>query len=353
MGKFKFFNLFPKKTVRSESPGAHQSKFSPEEDHLSLAAEAKRAAAAAVESKGFDEAWRLLHSVKHHFALHAAESGFTASQLRTLDGSVHEDLANVLHLEGRDDEALIQIIYWVATNGKSISRHDRKISAYFKRCNFNNVQLDEVKAFVSSVKSNPDFRLIDHQVKKWSEGSGDPSDHTPASVSPTSPESSGRSSTSEDPNIAAARRVIQILSQAKPLSTSELATLRRRHEEATRIDFCLPDAVNLKKIEEMQEANEKRLRNSSAHQLSAKLSGDQSDHLELHSLQIFEAFEFYLETGKSPAPHSAWRIAVILRKMKESELENDFLANWVKHFSERGGSATYDKLRDRYEKLCD
>jgi hypothetical protein len=345
--------LFSKRAVRPESPGTHHSDFSPEEDHLSLAAEARRAVAVAVESEDFDEAWRLLHLVKHHYALHAAESGFTASQLRTLDGSVHEDLANVLHLEGRDDEALIQIIYWVATSEKSISRHDRKISAYFTRCNFNNVQLDEIEAFVSSVKSNPDFRLIDHQVRKWSEGSGVPSDRTPESVSPTSPESSGKSPTSEDPNTAAARRVIQILSQEKSLSTSELATLRRRHEEATRIDFCLPDDVNLKKIEEMQEANEKRLRNSPAHQLSAKLSGDQSDNLELQSLQIFEAFEFYLETGESPAPHSAWRIAVILRKMKESELENEFLANWAKHFGERGGSATYDKLIDRYEKLCD
>ena len=73
----------------------------------------------------------------------------------------------------------------------------------------------------------------------------------------------------------------------------------------------------------------------------------------MQSLQIFEAFEFYLETGEFPAPHSAWRIAVMLRKMKESELENEFLANWVKHFGERGGSATYDKLIDRYEKLCD
>ena len=261
MGLFKIFNLFSKRAVRSESPGTHQPDFSPEEDHRSLAAEAKRAAADAVESEDFDEAWRLLHLVKHHYALHAAESGFTASQLRTLDGSVHEDLANVLHLEGRDDEALIQIVYWVATSEKSISRHDRKISAYFKRCNFNNVQLDEVEAFVSSVKSNPDFRLIDHQVKKWSEGSGAPSDRTPASNSPTSPESSGKSSMSEDPGLAAARRVIQILSQTKPLSKSELATLRRRHEEASKIDWCLPEAVIKKKIEEMEEAKEKRLGN--------------------------------------------------------------------------------------------
>lgn len=353
MGLFKFFNLFSKRAVRSEAPGVNQSDFSPEEDHLSLAAEAKRAAAVAVESGDFDEAWRLLHVVKHHYALHAAESRLTALQLRTLDGSVHEDLANVLRLEGRDDEALTQIIYWVATSGKPINRHDRKISAYFKRCNFNNVQLEEVETFISRVKSNPDFRLIGDQVIKWSKGPGAASYRTPASVSPTSPESSGESTTSEDPGITAARRAIQILSRAKPFSKLELAALRRLHEEATKIDWCLSDAVIKKQIEEMEEEKEKRLRNSPAHQLRAKLAGKQSDNLELHSLQISEAFELYLETGEVPAPHSAWRIAVILRKMKEPELEKEFLANWVKHFGERGGSATYDKLMDRYENFPD
>ncbi len=40
---------------------------------------------------------------------------------------------------------------------------------------------------------------------------------------------------------------------------------------------------------------------------------------------VREGVEDYFKTGMMPAPYYAWRIAVILRKAKELELEADFL----------------------------
>jgi hypothetical protein len=47
---------------------------------------------------------------------------------------------------------------------------------------------------------------------------------------------------------------------------------------------------------------------------------------------VAEAFSTYLATGEVPAPHYPWRIAVILRRAKMPEAENEVSRGLVSAF---------------------
>lgn len=68
---------------------------------------------------------------------------------------------------------------------------------------------------------------------------------------------------------------------------------------------------------------------------------------------VDRGFTIYVQTGEIPAPYFPWRIAVILRKAKREDLEERFLAAWLKHFEGRGGGARYGQLAARFRKLRD
>ncbi|GLK84438.1 hypothetical protein [Ancylobacter defluvii] len=87
------------------------------------------------------------------------------------------------------------------------------------------------------------------------------------------------------------------------------------------------------------------------------------DALEmLHSIENYlsaqisiveKSFSRYVVTGDLPAPHYPFRICVILRKSKESDLEMSFLAAWCRHFGwiGRDSGARYADLVSRAKKL--
>ena len=64
---------------------------------------------------------------------------------------------------------------------------------------------------------------------------------------------------------------------------------------------------------------------------------------------VIDAFDRYQRTGEIPAPHFPMRIAILLRKAKERDRENRFLAAWCRHFP-TGNGATYLKLVERAKK---
>lgn len=64
---------------------------------------------------------------------------------------------------------------------------------------------------------------------------------------------------------------------------------------------------------------------------------------------VRSSFGHYRKTGDIPAPYYAWRIAVILGKSKEYDLERQFLAAWCRHFGHRGG-ARYAAIHARAKK---
>ena len=64
---------------------------------------------------------------------------------------------------------------------------------------------------------------------------------------------------------------------------------------------------------------------------------------------VTEAFERYLNTGETPAPHYPKRIAILLSKAKDFEREKQFLAAWCRHFP-AGNGVTYGQLVERAKK---
>lgn len=57
----------------------------------------------------------------------------------------------------------------------------------------------------------------------------------------------------------------------------------------------------------------------------------------------------YFTTGSTPAPGHAWRVAVMLAKEKQGEVERQFLAAWCRHFA-HGNGARYGQLVERARK---
>jgi hypothetical protein len=138
-------------------------------DYLGFAATAKHKALAAVETKQYDQAWKLFHDQKLHYMKHAARSEFTRLQGLALDACVSENLANILRLQGKHQDALVHAVYWVAASPRRTKTQDRKLPAYFNRANLKDVEYSAVEALLKVVQSNPELPIIQRHVKKWAD----------------------------------------------------------------------------------------------------------------------------------------------------------------------------------------
>ena len=134
---------------------------------MGKAAGAKRKSLAAVKAKEFDKAWKLFHQQKEFYLKHANKMGFSVAQTLALEGTVHEQMANMLRLEEKHKDALIHIIYWIASDTKKIKRHDQKLSAYFKRAKFENIDVSEAYRFIEEGNGHIDIRVIQGKVQEW------------------------------------------------------------------------------------------------------------------------------------------------------------------------------------------
>ena len=170
------FNFFrntrqKKNTIQTstEVPSAEEilSSIPHSKDYLGKAAERGHAAKAAIRDRKFDTAWKMLHEQKMLYAKHAKSQHWTAKDVLCLDGSVSEDLANILRLETKHHQAFAHILYWIITSKVSIKRHQQKLSTYLKRCKFKNITLETVEKFIEPLKENPDFSLIQTKVEEW------------------------------------------------------------------------------------------------------------------------------------------------------------------------------------------
>ncbi len=170
------FSFFRRKKIKNDDSEFEEytseviNDFS-ENDFLGKAAIAKRKAISAIKNKKYDIAWGLFHEQKENFMKHAVRSEFSQRQIFALDSSVSEIFANILRLEGRHHEALVHIIYWIACSDKQTKRQHEKLIAYFNRAKLKNVEYSVVEGFIESMKRDPDFRVIQNNVKGWSEKS--------------------------------------------------------------------------------------------------------------------------------------------------------------------------------------
>ncbi|WP_170899715.1 hypothetical protein [Vibrio sp. 3-2(1)] len=132
-------NMFSIKSVEPQMQLTH-------EDFLGKAAQVGHKAKAAMKLNKFDEAWGLFHEQKSLYIQHANRSSFTPNQALALDATVHEDMANLLRLEGRHKDALVNIVYWaLAGSERPVRRHEQKLRAYFNRCKFQNLSFELAK----------------------------------------------------------------------------------------------------------------------------------------------------------------------------------------------------------------
>ena len=67
---------------------------------------------------------------------------------------------------------------------------------------------------------------------------------------------------------------------------------------------------------------------------------------------VRNAFSRHLETGEIPPPYFPMRVAILLRKAKETERERLFLVAWCRHFgNDHPSSGKYFKLTERARKM--
>ena len=138
------------------------------DDFLAKAANAGRKGLTAVGEGSYDKAWKHFHEQKSYYLQHASSQDFSTRDTLVLDASVHEQLANILRLEKKHDDALVSIVYWViAQSERPKKKHQQKLKAYFNRCKFQNTTLEEAQAYVGRPCKLPEFQLAQSQVAQW------------------------------------------------------------------------------------------------------------------------------------------------------------------------------------------
>lgn len=176
MSLFNFFKR--KKTSALDSTESYEdfskrllSEFS-EEDFLGKAAAARDKARAAKAVGNFDAAWNLYQEMKGFYLRHADRCNFTAAQTLAIDSSVSQFLADILRLEGKHHDALVHIIYWVASSESPTKAQQQKLKAYFSRCKFQSIGLSELHSFIESLRPLAEFMKIRNAVAAWRDAEG-------------------------------------------------------------------------------------------------------------------------------------------------------------------------------------
>lgn len=136
----------------------HHLELCEQQDFLGFAAVAGRSAKEALRSGDYGAAWDFYQEQKAEYAKHAIRSEFTPKQALDLESTVHIDLANLLRLQGRHNDALVHIVYWASTLGDEASkgRQDR-LRVYLKRCKLRNTSLASLTTVTASLALSPDL----------------------------------------------------------------------------------------------------------------------------------------------------------------------------------------------------
>lgn len=137
---------------------------------LAEAAKLKLEAKEAIKEQRFDHSWQCFMKMKAHYAQHAINAQFSHRDFISLDASVHELMANQLRLERRNEQAFIDILYWVISQRhRPIKRHTQKLNAYFNRCRFSYFKVTEVESFISRLDTDAivDIETIEKHFKEW------------------------------------------------------------------------------------------------------------------------------------------------------------------------------------------
>lgn len=149
-----------------------------------------------------------------------------------------------------------------------------------------------------------------------------------------------------DPNVLdfdALAVLIDCMEATPPLSNEEVSRLHRTHAE-----LIFPAMLD----------EGKTYGEASGGALNFLNRPDAEDYVKSirHDLAVnvgivSDSFRDYLTSGEIPAPGYAWRVCIILKKLKRRDIELRFLRSWARHFANRGVGMTYLKLATRHSKL--
>ena len=137
------------------------------EDYLGKAAVVGREITAAIKAGEHDKAWRLLHEKQVLYTKHASRWNFGRVDTLTILSGIHGGFAEILKLEGKHADALVHVLYMVASDRRQLKKHTDSLRIYFNRCKLKETQLDELMAYSETVWCNPDFQAIQSKVSEW------------------------------------------------------------------------------------------------------------------------------------------------------------------------------------------
>lgn len=135
-------------------------------DNLGNAADIKRYAKQAIKEKRYDDAWSLLHKQKESYINHVNTinsrfgRGFSYIDMMVLVTSPHIDMANILRLEGKHQEALYHLshhyvcLFKAKRNNETINK---KMESYFNRLNLNRTY----SSFINKLKKLESVEFVD------------------------------------------------------------------------------------------------------------------------------------------------------------------------------------------------
>lgn len=138
------------------------------EDYLGKAANEKQSAKIAIKEKRFDDAWRHLNNQKILYLQHAHRMHYSAIHRLVLESSPHEDMANILRLEGKHKNALSNMSYTYKaayTASRPIITLEKKLEAYYNRA----YKRQPFNRFLSLLKvlPNSDYVSVRDFVEKF------------------------------------------------------------------------------------------------------------------------------------------------------------------------------------------
>lgn len=129
------------------------------EDYLGKAANEKQEAKTAIKEKRFDDAWRRLNNQKEYYLRHAGRMGFSKTDTLVLDSSPHEDMANILRLEGKHVGALSNISYTykaIYSAKRPVITLEKKLEAYYNQA----YKKPSFNRFLSLLQALPDSDFV-------------------------------------------------------------------------------------------------------------------------------------------------------------------------------------------------
>lgn len=136
-------------------------------DYLSITAKAKHSAKSAIKNKKFNDAWKHLEEQKDNYNKHARRFGWDQRQSIALAATVSEDYANIFRLEGKHNDALFEIIYWVACTPKNTQSQFKKLTTYYKRAKLPDTSISEVIHCIDESRVNLNPILIKNKILEW------------------------------------------------------------------------------------------------------------------------------------------------------------------------------------------